>query len=141
MSENNQKEYPVMFTAEYPEKSSRWLGLATILIFIKPLLLIPHLIILYFYEIIGFIAVVAAQFAIVFTGRYPKSLFMLVKSTVIWRNRVNAYLMSLSDKYPPFSMGLNESEEKPANKALAWIIGIVVVIILLLIFVIFGQRG
>ncbi len=140
MSENNQKTYPVMFSAEYPEKSSRWLGLATILIFIKPILLIPHFIVLYVYGIIGFVAFVAAQFAILFTGRYPKPLFMLVKSTLIWQNRVNGYFMGLSDEYPPFNMGLNEIEAKQASKALTWVVGVMLALIILLLLFAFVPR-
>lgn len=129
-----------MVTVEYPEHSSRWLGLATILVFIKPFLLIPHFIVLYAYGMISFAAFIAAQFAILFTGKYPKPLFMLVKSVMIWQNRVNAYFMGLADKYPPLDMGLNEEETKEARKALAWIIGIVVVIFLLVIALSFGNR-
>lgn len=141
MLENNQKEYPIMFSAEYPEKSSRWLGLATILMLIKPLLLIPHFIVLYVYGVISFIAFVAAQFAILFTGHYPKPLFMLVKSSLIWQNRVSGYFMGLTDKYPPFNMGLNEEESKQATKGLLWIVGVIVVMLILLIALAFGNNN
>ncbi len=140
MSENNQKPYPVMVSAEYPEHSSRWLGLATILVFIKPLLLIPHFIVLYAYGMISFAAVVAAQFAILFTGKYPKPLFMVVKSCMIWQTRINGYIMGLSDTYPPFNMGLNEADAKEAKKALMWIIIIVVVLVVLLSATVFSGR-
>jgi len=131
MSSN--KIYPVNLELSYPEKSSRWLALATILMFIKPLLLIPHFIVIYVYGVVGTIAFVAAQFAILFTGKYPKSLFCLVKSVTIWQLRVNSYFMALTDKYPPFDMGLNDEEQGFARKGLAWIIGIILGLILLAI--------
>ncbi len=140
MSENNQKPYPVMVHAEYPEHSSRWLGLATILMIIKPLLLIPHFIVLYVYGAIGFVAAVAAQFAILFTGKFPKPLFMINKSVMIWSNRVNAYMLGMADQYPPFDMGLNESEKNEAKKALTWIIGIVVALIVIAVLTSLGNR-
>ncbi len=140
MSENNQKPYPVMVSAEYPERSSRWLGLATILMFIKPLLLIPHFIVLYAYGIVSFVAFFAAQFAILFTGKYPKPLFMVVKSCMIWQTRVNGYFMGLSDTYPPFNMGLNEADAREAKKALTWIIGIVVALIVIVMILASVQR-
>lgn len=140
MSENNQKPYPVMVSIDYPERSSRWLALATILMFIKPLLLIPHFIVLYVFSAVSFIAVVAAQFAILFGGKFPKPLFMINKSMMIWSNRMNAYIFGMTDQYPPFDMGLNESDKNEAKKALAWIIGIVVGLIVIAIILVSAQQ-
>ena len=44
---------------------NRWLPL------VKWLLAIPHYIVLFFLDIAALVAVIAAWFAIVFTGRYP----------------------------------------------------------------------
>jgi hypothetical protein len=51
------------------------------------------------------VAVVAAWFAIVFTGRYPRGIFAFVEGVLRWTQRVLGYAFLLvTDKYPPFSL-------------------------------------
>jgi hypothetical protein len=72
---------------------------------IKWLLAIPHYVILFFLYIAAFICVVIAWFAILFTGRYPKSLFDFVMGVQRWFLRVVAYMgLLVTDRYPPFSL-------------------------------------
>ena len=66
--------YPVTFEADYVERRSR---LTT---FFRLLLVIPHLIVLYLWGIVAGIAVVIAWFALLFTARYPRGLYMFVAS-------------------------------------------------------------
>ena len=69
----------------------------------KWLLLIPHYVMLTLLFIGAFFAVVFAWFAILFTGRYPRSLFELVEGVHRWYYRVMAYGFALAtDRYPPF---------------------------------------
>ncbi len=102
-------EYPstdedqaVHLDVDYPDVQrdlNRWMPL------VKWFLAIPHFFILFFLSIGAFVAVVAAWFAIVFTGRYPPSLFDFVVGVMRWSNRVVAYALVLStDRYPPFSL-------------------------------------
>ena len=87
----------------YPEASqelSRWLPL------VKWLLAIPHYIVLFFLAIIALLVVIIAWFAILFTGRYPVSLFNFEVGVLRWGNRVYAYAFMLAtDRYPPFRLG------------------------------------
>ena len=79
---------------------NRWLPL------VKWLLAIPHWILLGFLYIGAFFAVVAAWFAILFTGRYPRGLFDYVLGVFRWTNRVAGYAFLLvTDQYPPFRLG------------------------------------
>jgi hypothetical protein len=72
---------------------------------VKWLLAIPHFFVLAFLSIGAFFAVIFAWFAILFTGRYPRSIFDFVVGVARWHNRVTAYwLILVTDKYPPFSL-------------------------------------
>jgi Domain of unknown function (DUF4389) len=78
---------------------NRWLPL------VKWLLAIPHAIVLAFLYIGVVLAVIAAWFAILFTGRYPRGLFDFVEGVLRWHNRVVAYAFILvTDEYPPFRL-------------------------------------
>jgi hypothetical protein len=84
---------------DVPRELNRFLPL------IKWLLAIPHWIVLVFLYIGVFFAVIIAWFAILFTGRYPRSLFDYVVGVVRWSLRVYAYALLLTtDRYPPFSL-------------------------------------
>ena len=72
---------------------------------VKWLLAIPHDVVLFFLYIAAFVCVVIAWFAILFTGRYPRSLFDFVMGVERWALRVGAYAFLLvTDRYPPFSL-------------------------------------
>jgi hypothetical protein len=79
---------------------NRWLPL------VKWFLAIPHLIVLAILYIVAFFALIAAWFAILFTGRYPRGLFDFVEGVIRWHNRVVGYAFVLvTDEYPPFRLG------------------------------------
>ena len=86
----------------YPDAKeglNRWLPL------VKWFLAIPHYVVLFFLYIGGFFVVIAAWFAIVFTGRYPRRLFDYVEGLIRWQNRVAGYAFILvTDEYPPFRL-------------------------------------
>jgi hypothetical protein len=78
---------------------NRWLPL------VKWFLAIPHYIALAVLDVVAVLAVVAAWFAIVFTGRYPARIFTFVEGVIRWNNRVVGYACTLvTDRYPPFSL-------------------------------------
>ncbi len=78
---------------------NRWLPL------VKWLLAIPHYIVLFFLYIGAVLAVIAAWFAILFTGRYPRGIFDYLVGVGRWHNRVVGYAFILvTDEYPPFRL-------------------------------------
>ena len=97
--------YPVDVQYQRPERSNRWLALATLLFVLpKALILFPHLFILYVLGMVAFVCGLAAQVAVLFTGKYPEGLFRLLTGVMRWQVRVNAYLFGLTDQYPPFQL-------------------------------------
>jgi hypothetical protein len=91
--------HPVTFEADYVEPRSR---LTT---FFRLLLGIPHYIVLAFYGIGVFVAVVIAWFALLFTGRWPQGLYDFTAGYLRYYARVSAYTWLMVDAYPPFSGG------------------------------------
>jgi Domain of unknown function (DUF4389) len=102
-------EYPsvdhdqaVHLTLPYPDAErdlSRWLPL------VKWFLAIPHYVVLVFVGLAAVCCVLIAWFAILFTGRYPRSLFDFVVGVFRWSFRVGAYaFLMATDRYPPFSL-------------------------------------
>ena len=87
---------------DYPDVArdlNRWLPL------VKWFLAIPHFIVLVILNIVALFGVIAAWFAILFTGRYPRSIFDFVTGVFRWNNRVLGYAFTLvTDRYPPFSL-------------------------------------
>jgi hypothetical protein len=96
-------DYPIDIRADYPERSSRGWAALTILL-IKFIALIPHFIVLIFLGIAQFLVALIAQVAVVINGEYPPGMYAFVTGVLRWGTRVCAYLLSLNDHYPPFTL-------------------------------------
>ena len=82
-----------------PTELNRWLPL------VKWFLAIPHYFVLFFLNIAAFVVTVIVWFAILFTGRYPRSMFDFVEGVIRWDLRVVGYAFILvTDEYPPFKL-------------------------------------
>ena len=96
------EEQSVHLDLDYPQVKqdlNRWLPL------VKWLLAIPHYVVLFFLGIAAVVAVIFSWFAILFTGRYPRSIFAFVEGVLRWGLRVDAYAFLLvTDRYPPFRL-------------------------------------
>ena len=96
------EEQSVHLDVTYPDVEqglNRWLPL------VKWLLAIPHYAVLIVLWIGAVLAVIAAWFSIVITGRYPRPLFDYVVGVGRWTLRVSAYAFLLvTDRYPPFRL-------------------------------------
>ena len=96
--------YPADLTIAYPEKLSRGL------VWVKWwLLAIPQYIIVAIFQggsknKCGLVTILSIFAAIVllFTGKYPESIFKLVVGMDRWSYRVMAYASLMTDEYPPF---------------------------------------
>ena len=95
-----------MTTSAYPVRvdGALDLPLSRGLWLVKWAMALPHYVILAFLWIAFAVLTVVAFVAILFTGRYPQSLFDLVLGLNRWVLRVAAYAGLMTDQYPPFRL-------------------------------------
>ena len=92
--------YPARLDGELQGEPSRWLWL------LKWVLVVPHIVVLFFLWVAFSVLTVVAGFAILFTGRYPRSIFDFNVGVIRWTWRVGFYGINAfgTDHYPPFSL-------------------------------------
>jgi hypothetical protein len=96
------EEQSVHLEIDYPDVEG---DLNRLMPLVKWFLAIPHYIVLAVLWAAAVVVIIIAWFAILFTGRYPRSLFDFVVGAGRWTLRVQAYAFLLvTDQYPPFSL-------------------------------------
>jgi hypothetical protein len=90
--------YPVQVDAQRQDEYHRFLPL------VKWLLALPHYLILTVLGIGALFVHLIAFFAVLITGRYPEGMWSYVVGVCCWGWRVGAYILLLTDDYPPFSL-------------------------------------
>jgi hypothetical protein len=100
-------EYPPFGAGDYPagitmaaESGER----NRLTVFFRALLAVPHLIALLVILALWTFTTAIAWVMILLTGRYPETLYGFALGALAWSARVEAYLLLLTDEYPPFSL-------------------------------------
>ena len=123
-------DYPAHLEVDYPEHLSRGLALVK-----WWLLAIPHYLIIALFvggvgygvrgadespllsiSLVGVLVLVAAV-VLLFTGRYPRSVFDLILGLNRWVLRVAGYVSLMTDRYPPFRLDQGGHEPPAADVA------------------------
>ena len=91
--------YPAELDLPTPPEPRDRLGVA-----FRPILVIPHLLAVWALGFVWGLATIVAWFSILFTGRYPRPLYDFGLGVFRWTTRVEAYLLLLTDAYPPFTL-------------------------------------
>ncbi|KAA0237227.1 DUF4389 domain-containing protein [bacterium] len=95
--------YPVVLDADPAAPQSR------LSVFLRIIFAIPQYIVSYFVQLAASVVTFIAWWVILFTGRYPEGMLKFSIGALRWQTRVGAYLVLLTDRYPPFSL-----EDDPA---------------------------
>ena len=120
-------DYPARLEVDYPESLSRGLVLVK-----SWLLAIPHYLVIAVFSggawaatesewmwssggLVGLLVLFAA-IVLLFTGRYPRSLYDFVLGMNRWVFRVAAYAALMTDAYPPFRLDMG-GDEPPIGTA------------------------
>lgn len=92
--------HPIAFSAQYEGDDRNRLT-----VFFRIFILIPWMVLGFFYGIGAFVATIVAWFAILFTGRYPQGLHDFNAGCLRWATRVNGFSSLLTDELPSFGGG------------------------------------
>ncbi len=74
------------------------------------LVLIPHIIAIYFLSLLVMLFVFLSWFVVLFTGNYPEGMHRFNVGFFRWSYRVSFYLTLLYNKYPEFTLEENETD-------------------------------
>jgi hypothetical protein len=91
--------YPIQLVTDDDLKRSR------VTVFFRPLLAIPHIVVLYLYAIAAAIVVLISWFVALFLGRVPTGMHNFVGGYLRYSTRFTAYWLVLANPYPPFGSG------------------------------------
>ena len=88
--------YPIQSDVAYTEQRNR------LTVLVRLVLLIPHGIVLYLWQIANNLSVVAQWFVILFTGKRNESIFNFNASFSAYSQNVGSYALLLHDHFPAF---------------------------------------
>jgi hypothetical protein len=108
-------DYPARIDVEYPESLSRGLVLIKWWLLALPQYLVVAVFTGGYGGLVGLLVVIAGVI-LLFTGRYPKSLYDFVMGMNRWVYRVVAYGALMTDEYPPFRLDMGGDEPEAGGQ-------------------------
>jgi hypothetical protein len=143
MAETHKNLYPHL-VIKNNHKPNRWLNIPFIGIIIRVILIIPVGIVNFFYALWFILLWLVVPFIVLFTGKFPDSIYNFFLGFIRFYTKIALYLFGLTDVYPGFGLddkGLFELHfEKPKkpSRLLAFpILGIAIRCILLIPYFIY----
>jgi len=103
--EGQGSDYPVSVEFIIPAHNGRFWAIPVVGYVVRMLVLIPHVIVMLLVSMLVGLAMLILWIPVLFAGRYPKWGYALVGGYLRWNLRVNAFLLGLTDEYPPFRLG------------------------------------
>ncbi len=92
-------EYPVRVDIpDFPARRDR------VSVAFRIILVLPHLVAVWFLGLAWLLTSMCAWFVILFTGRMPRALHEFAVGVLRWTTNVEGYVLLLHDEFPPFSM-------------------------------------
>ena len=123
-------DHAIQYAIDYPDRLSRWR-----LVFWKLISAIPHIIIVEVLLLTVLVVTLVGWFAILINGRFPRALQQYVAGVLRWGARVQAYVLSLTDAYPPFSLAADVGQAGRRSYVLASVLGSLAVAAVIGLFV------
>jgi hypothetical protein len=96
--------YPVQVTFEPPPANNRLWAVPLVGFLVKTVILIPHLVALAVLMTVATVSQLVFWIPVLDRGQDPDWGYTLVGGTIRWAVRVEAYVLGLTDDYPPFSL-------------------------------------
>jgi hypothetical protein len=97
MTQSQVDRHPIGLIVEDDLKRNR------LTVFFRILLAIPQAIVLFFWAILAYLAVIVAWFAALIMGRVPDGLHTFLARFLRATTHLNAYVLLLADPWPPFT--------------------------------------
>jgi hypothetical protein len=116
--------YSIDFEADYGDgQRSRGLAVLGIVLFLKAVLLLPHLLIVGVLSYVAFLVAYIGYWVIALTGELPEFFYTFPERVLQWQARATGWLLTLRDEYPPFAWDVQDygvrltSTEQPGPRS------------------------
>ena len=84
---------------------------------LRPLLLVPHLLVLFALLVVALLVCIGSWFVIVFTGHLGVNLWRFTRDVMAYALRVEAYALLMHDQFPSFALSPDADEPVLARQA------------------------